>query len=285
MTGRADPWLRRLRGACRTGPSAVVGMALLLVVCAMALYGARFDGGDAFDIVSLPHLAPSLAGPFPLGTDYLGRDLAVCLLAGAAPTLGVAAAATCLAMVLGVALGAVAGYFGGRVDDFLMRVTEFFQVLPALLFAMVLVTLWSPSPTTIALTIGFVAWPPTARLTRAEFLRIRELEYVVAARAAGAGAGHVMWRVILPNAAPPLIVSATLVVTTAILFEAALSFLGLGDPDTMSWGQIIGANREYVLDAWWPVAFPGLAIFLTVLAVGLVGDGLNRILDPRSDGL
>ncbi|HQF31617.1 MAG TPA: ABC transporter permease, partial [Hyphomicrobiales bacterium] len=217
MTGRADPWLRRFLSACRTGPSAVVGMAALLVVCAMALYSVFLDGRDPFDIVSLPHRAPTFVGPLPLGTDYLGRDLAVCLLAGAAPTLSVAAVAAGLAMVLGVALGALAGFFGGRLDDLLMRFTEFFQVLPALLFAMVLVTLWSPSPTTIALTIGFVAWPPTARLARAEFLRIRDLEYVVAARAAGAGAGHLMWRVILPNAAPPLIVSATLVVTTAIL--------------------------------------------------------------------
>ena len=162
-----------------------------------------------------------------------------------------------------------------------MRVTEFFQVLPALLFAMVLVTLFTPSLFVIALAIGVVSWPQTARLTRAEFLKIKELEYITAARASGTPTWRIMWRFILPNAAPPLIVSATLPVGVAILFEAGLSFLGLGDPNVMSWGLMIGANREYILDAWWPVTIPGLMIFLTVFSVSLIGDGLNDAFNPR----
>jgi len=145
----------------------------------------------------------------------------------------------------------------------------------------VLVTLFSPSLLTSSFAIGIVMWPQTARLTRAEFLKIRELEYVTAARAIGARDRRIMWRVILPNALPPLIVSATLTVGVAILFEAGLSFLGLGDPNTMSWGVMIGANREYILDAWWPVTFPGIAIFLTVFSVSLIGDGLNDAFNPK----
>ena len=154
-----------------------------------------------------------------------------------------------------------------------MRLTEFFQVLPALLFAMVLVSLFSQSLATIAIAIGVVSWPPVARLTRAEFLKIKELEYVKAARAIGARNRRLIWRVILPNALPPLVVSATLTIGVAILFEAGLSFLGLGDPNVMSWGLMIGLNRDFVIDAWWAVTFPGLAIFVTVLSVSLIGDG------------
>ena len=203
------------------------------------------------------------------------------LLTGGGPTLAVGAAAAAITMVIGLLLGAAAGYFGGWVDNLLMRVTEFFQVLPALLFAMVLVTLFTPSLFIIAMAIGVVSWPQTARLTRAEFLKIKELEYVTAARASGTRNWRIMWRFILPNAAPPLIVSATLTVGVAILFEAGLSFLGLGDPNVMSWGLMIGANREYILDAWWPVTIPGVMIFLTVFAVSLIGDGLNDAFNPR----
>ena len=203
------------------------------------------------------------------------------MLTGGGPTLAVGAAAAAITMVIGVTLGALAGFHGGWVDNLLMRITEFFQVLPALLFAMVLVTLFSPSLLTIAIAIGVVSWPQTARLTRAEFLKVKELEYVTAARAIGARDARIIWKVILPNAAPPLIVSATLTIGVAILFEAGLSFLGLGDPNVMSWGLMIGANRDYILDAWWPVTFPGLAIFLTVFAVSLIGDGLNDAFNPK----
>jgi peptide/nickel transport system permease protein len=264
----------------RKNVPALIGMALLLAILAATLYGTFF-GGNPFEIVWAPHEPPGMTPQFPLGTDYLGRDIVTGLLTGGGPTLAVGAAAAAITMVIGIALGALAGYYGGWVDNLLMRVTEFFQVLPALLFAMVLVTLLSPSLTVIAIAIGVVSWPQTARLTRAEFLKIKELEYVTAARAIGAQNGRIMWRVILPNAMPPLIVSATLTIGVAILFEAGLSFLGLGDPNVMSWGLMIGANREYILDAWWPVTFPGLAIFLTVFAVSLIGDGLNDAFNPK----
>nr|WP_121630671.1 ABC transporter permease [Tropicibacter alexandrii] len=260
---------------------AVCGLLILICIVLAVLYGTLFYGGDPFEIVWAPHEPPGVTPEFPLGTDYLGRNILAGLLAGGGPTLAVGAAAAVITMGIGISLGALAGYFGGWVDNLLMRITEFFQVLPALLFAMVLVTLFSPSLWTIAIAIGVVSWPQTARLTRAEFLKIKQLEYVTAARAIGAQDGRIMWTVILPNAAPPLIVSATLTVGVAILFEAGLSFLGLGDPNVMSWGLMIGANRDYILDAWWPVTFPGLAIFLTVFAVSLIGDGLNDAFNPK----
>ncbi len=261
--------------------TAMLGLVVLGLVVLATLYGQLFFDRNPYEIVWAPHEAPNLAADFPLGTDYLGRDVMVGVLKGGAPTLAVAACAALITMVLGMGIGALAGFYGGWIDTALMRLAEFFQVLPALLFAMVLVTLFSPTLTTIALAIGVVSWPQTARLTRAEFLKIRELEYVAAARSIGSGSARLIWRVILPNAAPPLIVSATLTIGIAILFEAGLSFLGLGDPNVMSWGLMIGANREYLLDAWWPVTFPGLAIFFTVLAVSLVGDGLNDAFNPK----
>ncbi len=263
----------------RRNKPAMAGVVILGAIVGMVIYGALF-GGDPYDIVWAPQTAPGQDG-FLLGTDYLGRNLLTGILTGGAPTMAVGAAAAALSVFIGITLGAISGYFGGWIDTFLMRFTEFFQVLPALLFAMVLVTLFSPSLVTISLSIGVVMWPQTARLARAEFLKIRELEYVTAARAIGARNGRIMWRVILPNALPPLIVSATLTVGVAILFQAGLSFLGLGDPNTMSWGLMIGANREYILEAWWPVTFPGIAIFLTVFSVSLIGDGLNDAFNPK----
>ena len=170
-----------------------------------------------------------------------------------------------------------------------MRFTEFFQVLPTLLFSMVIVALFGASLIIVTIAIGIVSWTAVARITRAEFLRIRELEYVMASRSAGAGNLKLMFRVILPNALPPIIVQAALMVGTAILFEAGLSFLGLTDPNVVSWGQIIGSNRQYILDAQWTVTIPGVAIFITVLAISLVGDGLNDCLlytspSPRDRG-
>jgi len=263
----------------RRNRPAMAGTVVFLILLAIVIYGALY-GGDPFEIVWAPQTPPGEDG-FVFGTDYLGRNLLTGLLTGGAPTMVVGASAAALSIFIGITIGAFAGYFGGWVDTLLMRVTEFFQVLPALLFAMVLVTLFSPSLVTSSFAIGIVMWPQTARLTRAEFLKIRELEYVTAARAIGARDRRIMWRVILPNALPPLIVSATLTVGVAILFEAGLSFLGLGDPNTMSWGVMIGANREYILDAWWPVTFPGIAIFLTVFSVSLIGDGLNDAFNPK----
>lgn len=261
-------------------PSAIVGSLLLMAIVLVSVAGPWIFPADPFEIKWAPLTPPGTSDAW-LGTDYLGRDVLTTLIYGGRATLVVGAVAALLSVVIGITLGAFAGFYGGRVDALLMRVTEFFQVLPALLFAMVVVTLFSPTLLTITLAIGIVSWTGTARLTRAEFLKYRNLEFVRAERAIGASDTRILWRVILPNALPPLIVSATLAVGAAILFQAGLSFLGLGDPNQMSWGLMIGSSRQYVLSCWWAVAFPGLAIFLTVLAVSLIGDGLNDALNPK----
>lgn len=261
-------------------PSAIVGMALLLIVVLVSVAGPWLYPADPFEIRAAPFTPPFTADAW-LGTDYLGRDALTMLIYGGRATLLVGAVAALLSVSIGVTLGAFAGYYGGNVDAALMRVTEFFQVLPALLFAMVVVTLFGPTLVTVTMAIGIVSWTGTARLTRAEFMKYRGLEFVRAERAIGARHARIIWKVILPNALPPLIVSATLAIGAAILFQAGLSFLGLGDPNQMSWGLMIGSSREYVLSCWWAVAFPGAAIFITVLAVSLIGDGLNDALNPK----
>ena len=273
------PTVEALRMFLRN-PSAIAGMAILFVVLAVAIAGPWVYPADPFEIVWAP-LTPPFSEDAWLGTDYLGRDVLRTLIYGGRATLLVGAVAALLSVAIGLTIGAFAGYYGGKVDAALMRLTEFFQVLPALLFAMVVVTLFSPTIVTVTIAIGVVSWTGTARLTRAEFLKYKGLEFVRAERAIGAGNARIIWKVILPNALPPLIVSATLAVGAAILFEAGLSFLGLGDPNQMSWGLMIGSSRQYVLSCWWAVAFPGAAIFITVLAVSLIGDGLNDALNPK----
>ena len=260
--------------------AALFGLALLLAIIFMAFMGPFLYRVDPFDIVWAPMAPPGEEGIL-LGTDYLGRDILSGIIHGARATLAVGAAAAFCTIIIGVTLGALAGFYGRWVDNLLMRITEFFQVLPPLLFAMVLVTLFAPTLWTISVAIGVVSWPSVARLTRGEFLRIREMEYVVAARSIGSRNMRIIWRVILPNALPPLIVTATLIVGVAILFEAGLSYLGLSDPNIMSWGFMIGSSRDYIFETWWAVTFPGVAIFLTVLAVSLVGDGLTDAFNPK----
>jgi peptide/nickel transport system permease protein len=265
----------------RRNRAAMLGLVLLGSVVALMALGPLLWPVAPFEIVGRPFTPPFEDATLPLGSDYLGRDILAGMVLGGRATLAVGLAAAAITVTIGLAVGALAGYFGGWIDEALSRFTEIFQVMPSLLFAMVLMTLFDPSLTTAIVAIGMVTWTSTARLARAEFMRLRKLEYVSAARALGAGHLRLMLREILPNAAPPLIVSATLIIGVAILFEAGLSFLGLSDPNVMSWGLMIGSNRKYMLDAWWAVTFPGLAIFLTVLGVSLVGDGLNDALNPK----
>jgi len=259
---------------------ALVGLAILLLIVIMAFIGPYIYPTDPFDLVARPLTPPGSKNTW-LGSDYLGRDILAGIIYGSKPTLAVAGSAAVCTVVIGVIIGAMAGFYSGWVDNTLMRITEFFQVLPPLLLAMVLVTLFKPSLVTIALAIAAVSWPGIARLTRGEFLRIRGIEYVRAEKAIGARNRYLIWKVIMPNGLPPLVVASALIIGSAILFESGLSFLGLGDPNTMSWGLMVGANREYVFVSWWAVTFPGLAIFLTVLSMSLIGDGLNDAFNPK----
>jgi peptide/nickel transport system permease protein len=275
-----SPWREGWR-VFLSNKAALVGLVLLTTLVLMMLVGPALYGVDAGNIVAPPFVEPFTNRLVWLGTDYLGRDVLAGILIGGRATVLVGVSAAAVAVSIGIAVGALAGFFGRWVDTLLSRLTELFQVLPPLLFAMVLVTLFTPSLGVVVAAIGLVAWTGTARLARAEFMRMRNMEFANAARAMGAGPWRLMLHELLPNALPPLIVSATLIVGAAILFEAGLSFLGLSDPNVMSWGLMIGNNRRNVLECWWAVSFPGAAIFLTVLAVSLVGDGLNDALNPR----
>lgn len=260
--------------------AAVAALVVLILIVLGAIFGPFLYPTDPFEMVWAPFSPPGVDG-FVFGTDYLGRDLLAAILNGARVSLAIGLAAAFMSVFIGITIGALAGFYRGWVEEVLMRITEFFQVLPTLLFSMVIVALFGASVTVITIAIGVVSWTAVARITRAEFLRIRELEYVMASRASGAGNFKLIFRVILPNALPPIIVQAALMVGSAILFEAGLSFLGLSDPNVVSWGQIIGSNRPYILDASFAVTIPGLAIFVTVLAISLVGDGLNDALNPK----
>ncbi len=260
--------------------SAVIGLVILIFVISLSLMGPLFYKTDPFEMVWAPFSPPGEEG-FLLGTDYLGRDLLAQIIHGGRASLIVGCAAALLSALIGITLGALAGFYRGWVEEILMRITEFFQVLPTLLFSMVLVALFGASLPMITFSIGVVSWTAVARITRAEFLKIRELEYVTAARSGGARDFNLIFSVILPNAFPPIVVQTALLVGFAILFEAGLSFLGLSDPNVMSWGAIMGNNRPYILQQGFTIMYPGLAIFITVLSISLVGDGLNDALNPK----
>jgi peptide/nickel transport system permease protein len=186
--------------------------------------------------------------------------------------------------VIGLTVGSIAGFYGGRVDDLLMRVTEMFQVLPRFFLAILFVAFFGPNIWNVIFVIGILTWPATARLLRAEFLTLTKREFVEAARAMGMSNFKIIVGGILPNAISPVVVNASLEIAGAILLEASLSFLGLGDPSVMSWGMMLHNSQEYFSRAWWMAAFPGLALFLSALGLTLVGDGLNDALNPRLRG-
>ncbi len=280
QTPRAQHPLREVLQMFVGNRAAVVASVILMLIVLAAVFGPILYPTDPFEMVWAPFTSPGTDG-FILGTDYLGRDMLSGLLNGGRVSLTIGLVAALMSVFIGISFGALAGFYRGVVEEVLMRITEFFQVLPTLLFSMVIVALFGASLTVVTIAIGIVSWTAVARITRAEFLRIRELEYVTASRAAGASNMVLMTRVILPNALPPIIVQAALMVGSAILFEAGLAFLGLSDPNVVSWGQIIGSNRTYILDAGFTVTIPGLAIFVTVLSISLIGDGLNDALNPK----
>lgn len=274
--GRArDFWRRYARNR-----SAVAGLFILFVVIALAALAPALFPQDPFSLVGRP-MSPPLTGQFLLGSDTLGRDIAAGMAHGARTSLLIGVVATLVAVGLGVMMGGLAGYYGGWIDDVLMRLTEVFQTIPSFIFAILLVAVLTPSIANIIIAIAVVSWPALARLVRGEFLSMRNREFVQANVVMGMADWRIILVQILPNCLSPIIVAASLLVATAILIESGLSFLGLGDPNVMSWGFQVGAGRTVLRRAWWIVTFPGLAIMLTVLAINLVGEGLNDALNPR----
>lgn len=264
-----------------TNRAAVAGLIVLIAVIIIAVLAPVMFPKGPWAMVQRPFLAPFDTDGLPLGTDTLGRNVLAGLIYGARVSLLVGLVSTVMALLIGVPLGAVAGFYGGWVDEIAMRFTEFFQTIPNFALAIVLVAILEPSLTSITISIAIVSWPPVARLVRAEVMSVTRREYVDAARLAGLSNIHILTRQVLPNTVSPIIVMASLMVATAILLESSLSFLGLGDPNIMSWGYQIGAARTVIRSAWWLSFFPGVAIVLTVLALNLIGEGLNDALNPH----
>jgi len=263
---------------------AVFGLIVLMLVALVTALGPFIAQNNPWDMVGTPFAAPMAEQGLLLGTDTMGRDILSGIVTGTRVSLLIGVVSTVVSLLIGVSIGAVSGYFGGWIDATLMRFTELFQAIPSFALAIVLVAIFQPSVQSIVTAIAIVSWPPVARLVRSEFLTLRQRDFVAAAQLAGQSTPRIILTQILPNAASPIVVMASLMVATAILLESSLSFLGLGDPNQMSWGYMVGSARTVLRQAWWMAVFPGVAILLTVLALNLVGEGLNDGLNARADG-
>jgi peptide/nickel transport system permease protein len=259
--------------------AAVIGAALAIVLVALSVLAPLATPYDPLRQSGLPLLPPDPA--HPMGTDDLRRDVFAQVLYGERVSLAIGLSAAIIALAIGVLLGSVAGFFGGAVDDVVMRVVELFQVIPRLFLAILLVALFGQQVTVTAIAIGVLSWPGAARVLRAEFLARREAEYVMAARVLGAGPLHLIAREILPNAFSPMIVITSLNVGSAILLEAGLAFLGLSDANVPSLGRMLLQSIQFLQVAWWMSMFPGNVLALLVLSMNLIGDGLSDIFNPR----
>nr|MBO2471202.1 hypothetical protein [Bacillota bacterium] len=262
-------------------PGPLLGFLLLLLVVALAVlapFVSRYDP-------TRNNLLESLEAPSAkhwMGTDLLGRDVFARVAYGARVSLSVAVAVQLVSVAIGTALGLAAGYFGGRVDDVVSALTTVVQAFPGLLFAIAVMAVLGPNLENVLIALALVGWPTVARLVRGETLAVKEQLFVEGARAVGAADVYIVLRHVLPNCLGPIVVVATLGLGGVVLSEATLSFLGLGiQPPMPSWGSMLAESRSRVVDAPWLMVFPGLAIFVTVLAFNLLGDGLRDALDPR----
>jgi ABC-type dipeptide/oligopeptide/nickel transport system permease subunit len=279
LTGPADVW-RRLRRK----RSAMAGAVALVLLGLMAIFAPLIAPHSP----TVGEVADAFTPPgrrFLFGTDHVGRDVLSRVIFGARISLTVGLVVQSTALVLGTALGLLAGYYGGRADDVVSGVVVTLQAFPGILLAIAVVAVLGPGIYNVFLALGLVAWPSIARLVRGQTLALKEQQFVESALAVGASGTRILRRHILPNCMGPLIVVVTLGVAGAILSEAALSFLGLGvQPPSPSWGSMLAAGRARMASAPWLTFFPGLAIFVTVLSLNMLGDGLRDILDPRLRG-
>ena len=263
----------------RLGTRIALGWVLLVLVLAFAAplvtaYDPLSGGDNA--------LQPPLTAGHWLGTDDLGRDIWARVVYGTRVSLAVGIISAFFAVLIGVVVGAIAGYYGGWADALLMRIAEFFQTLPRFVVALIVIAVFGASLAKMILVIALLSWPQLARVVRATVSSLRQSQFVDAARVAGMGHGAIILREILPNVAAPIIVIGSLDIASAILIEASLSFFGLGEPNLVSWGGMLNDAQQYLRSAWWMSAFAGLAIALTVWAFNLLGDALNDALNPRA---
>jgi peptide/nickel transport system permease protein len=269
----------RPRRMAPRGPLGVLGATLVTAIGALALLGPLVVPGNPLAAAGTALQPPG--GAHLLGTDDLGRDVLLGVVYGARVSLLAGGIAALTSALLGTAVGAAAGFYGPPLDDVLMRLTEAVLIAPRFFLAVLVAALFGPSLWYLALLLGLTFWPQTARLLRAQVLSLRQREYVVAARAVGLTPARILVRHVLPNAASVVVITAALQVGAAILVEASLSFLGLGDRSQISWGYMLNNAQPFLRTAWWMSVFPGLALALTVLGTNLFADGLQVALDPR----
>lgn len=284
-TSQAPTMRNRYREAWRAfGRSryGMVGLIILLVLFVLALLAPFLTSYSPFELGDTPFARPLSPG-HPLGTDHLGRDVWSQILYGARISLVVGLIAALIAGVIGVVVGSVSGFFGGWIDAFLSRLTDVFLIMPAFFLIIIVVATLGNSLIYTMVVIGLTTWPGNARLMRAQVLSLRERQYVQSLTALGESRWRILVKHIIPNGIQPIIANSTLLIAAAILTEAGLAFLGLGDPNKASWGRMINDGRASILTAWWPSVFAGLAMLITVLAFYLIGDGIATAISAGMD--
>jgi peptide/nickel transport system permease protein len=276
---------RRAIRRFRQSPLSVVGLSIILVLILIALIGPFFVPypKDATGAIHISEKLKGLSWDHPFGTDHVGRDVFTRVIVGARVSLLAGLVVILIALTLGTLLGAIAGYFGGWISDVIMRVTDIFLTVPDLILAMAFAAALGPGLFNVMIAVSLVWWPGYCRLTRANVISLRDAQFADAARSLGASQRRVLFRHVLPNAFPTILVKASMDIGFAVLTTAALGFIGLGtQPPTPDWGVMVADGRKYLREAWWFSTFPGIAILLTVLGFNLLGDGLRDVLDPRA---
>ncbi|WES63350.1 ABC transporter permease [Microbacter sp. GSS18] len=269
---RASAWRAFLRA-----PSTLVFLPLMAIITLVSVIGPAFVGDPV--AAAYPVLQPPSA-EFPMGTDFLGRDYLARVVNGGQVSLLVGISVALLCMTIGVVVGGLAGYYGGFMDTALVKVAEFFQVLPGLVLALVAAALLGSNVFVIVAILAITMWPAVARIARAEAMRISQLGYVESAKAAGFRGPRIIWSDVIPNAMPPVLVATSMTVGRAILIESGLAYLGVGDANNPSWGALLNSAQSYMQDGWWLALFPGALIFLTVLSINILGDRMNDAFNP-----
>ena len=276
-------WLGWLR--LRRNPLAMLGLLIVLALVLMAAFAPVIATHDPITQNLAERLKPPMTDGHLLGTDEFGRDIFSRIVYGARVTLYIVALVAVTAPVFGLLVGTVAGYAGGWVDQVLMRITDIFLAFPRLILALALVAVLGPGIENAVLAIALTAWPPYARVARAETLTVRNSDYIAAVRLQGAGPARIVWGHVMPMCLPSVIIRVTLDMAGVILTAAGLGFLGLGvQPPMAEWGLMISSGRKFLFEQWWVATMPGLAIFIVSLGFNLLGDGLRDVLDPRSAG-
>lgn len=277
VLGEQPPSIRRRPGLLASfvrNPAGGLGLGLVLIVVLTALFADVIAPGDPFDTYAGPSLSPP-SGDNLLGTDNLGRDLFTDIVHGARTSMMVVLSVVTLSSVIGIGLGLLSGYRGGVFDDVIMRIGELVQVVPRFFLALLMISFFGPGLDKLILLLGLTSWPFLTRVVRIETLRLKRHDFVEATRAVGASSVRIIVRHLLPNLLPPVIVVIALFASRVIMIEAGLAFLGLGDPNKMSWGYLANNAQQFLGTAWWMAVFPGLAIVVAVLGLNLTSDALN----------